>query len=183
MPPPVGAVTTKPLAKTRPASTSLMNAYLNTRLRSPTRLPSKPVPIPEMLPVVGKGENAANYANPEYDALFDRMKNMPNGPEREKIIDRMVEIARADAPWIWGVHPKKYSLRHSWIANDKPNTMARNSLKYLKIDPQKRAEMRAAWNRPVLWPLALIVLALIASAIPAVLSYRRRERMAARPAS
>jgi oligopeptide transport system substrate-binding protein len=128
-----------------------------------------------------QGENAANYVNAEYDALFERMKNMPNSPERQKIIDRMVEIARADAPWIWGVHPKKYSLRHSWISNDKPNTMARNNLKYLRIDPQKRAELRAAWNRPVLGPLGLILAVLVVFSIPAVVSYRRRERMAARP--
>jgi ABC-type oligopeptide transport system substrate-binding subunit len=130
-----------------------------------------------------QGENAANYANPEFDALFEKMKNMPNSPERAQIIDRMVELARLDAPWIWGVHPKKYSLRHSWISNDKPNTMARNNMKYLRIDPQKRAELRAAWNRPVLWPLALVFLVLVVSAIPAVVGYRRRERMAARPAS
>jgi ABC-type transport system substrate-binding protein len=128
-----------------------------------------------------QGENAANYSNPQFDALFEKMKNMPNSPERQKILDRMVDIARADAPWIWGVHPKKYSLRHSWIANDKPNTMARNNMKYLRIDPQKRAELRAAWNRPVLWPLALVFLVLVASAIPALVGYRRRERMAARP--
>jgi ABC-type transport system substrate-binding protein len=128
-----------------------------------------------------QGENAANYVNKEYDALFDKMKNMPNSPERQQIIDKMVDIARQDAPWIWGMHPKKYSLRHSWISNDKPNTMARNNLKYLRIDPHKRAEMRAQWNRPVLWPLVLILAGLIASGIPAVLSYRRRERMAARP--
>ena len=130
-----------------------------------------------------QGENAANYQNPEFDALFEKMKTMENSPERQRIIDRMVELARADAPWIWGVHPKKYSLRHSWLANDKPNTMARNSIKYLRIDAAKRAEMRAAWNKPVLGPLALIVLALAASSIPAILSYRRRERMAARPAA
>jgi peptide/nickel transport system substrate-binding protein len=129
-----------------------------------------------------QGENAANYSNAEFDALFEKMKNMPNSPERQKIIDRMVDIARADAPWIWGVNPKKYSLRHSWIANDKPNTMARNNMKYLKIDPQKRAELRAAWNRPVLWPLAIIVAVLLIFSLPALLSYRRRERMAARPA-
>ena len=129
-----------------------------------------------------QGENAANYANPQFDALFEKMKNMPNSPERQKIIDRMVDIARADAPWIWGVNPKKYSLRHSWIANDKPNTMARNNMKYLRIDPQKRAELRAAWNRPVLWPLAIIVALLVIFSLPAVVSYRRRERMAARPA-
>jgi ABC-type oligopeptide transport system substrate-binding subunit len=128
-----------------------------------------------------QGENAANYVNPEYDALFDKMKNMPNSPERQRIIDRMVEMARADAPWIWGTHPKRYSLRHSWISNDKPNTMARNNLKYLRIDPQKRAQMRAQWNRPVLWPLVLILAALIAFSVPAFVSYRRREQLAARP--
>jgi hypothetical protein len=32
------------------------------------------------------------------------------------------------------------------------------------------------------WPALLIVLLLALSALPAVLSYRRRERMAARPA-
>jgi oligopeptide transport system substrate-binding protein len=93
----------------------------------------------------------------------------------------MVDIVRADAPWIWGTHPKRYSLRHAWLANDKPNTMARNNIKYLKIDAQKRAELRAAWNRPVLWPALLILLALVLSSIPAIASYRRRERMAARP--
>jgi ABC-type transport system substrate-binding protein len=129
-----------------------------------------------------QGENAANYVNPEYDALFQQVKSMPNSPQRQRLIDRMVDLARADAPWIWGMHPKSYSLRHSWVSNDKPNTMARNSMKYLRIDPAKRAEMRAQWNRPRTGPLAWIVLALIASAIPAVVSYRRRERMAARPA-
>ena len=129
-----------------------------------------------------QGENAANYANRQYDALFEQMKNMPNSPERQRIIDRMVEIARQDAPWIWGTHPKKYSLAHAWLGNDKPNTMARNNIKYLRLDTQKRAAMRAQWNRPVLWPLGLIVLFLVISAIPAVASYRKRERMAARPA-
>ncbi len=29
------------------------------------------------------GENAANYQNPEFDRLFERMKDMDNGPERQ----------------------------------------------------------------------------------------------------
>jgi len=128
-----------------------------------------------------QGENAANYVNAEYDALFEKVKSLPNSAERQRLIDRMVDIARRDAPWIWGVHPKEYSLRHAWIANDKPNNMARNNLKYLRLDIDERAAMRAQWNPPVLWPLGLILLLLVASAVPAVISYRRRERMAARP--
>jgi ABC-type transport system substrate-binding protein len=129
-----------------------------------------------------QGENAANYVNPEYDKLFEQMKDMQNSPERQRIIDRMVDIARRDAPWIWGIHPKQYSLRHSWMFNDKPNNMARNNLKYLRVDAQKRAVMREQWNQPVVWPLILIFVLLLISAIPAVASYRKREKMAARPA-
>jgi hypothetical protein len=50
------------------------------------------------------------------------------------------------------------------------------------LDVQRREALRREWNRPVVWPAVLIVLALVLSAIPAVLTYRRRERMAARPA-
>jgi ABC-type transport system substrate-binding protein len=129
-----------------------------------------------------QGENAANYLSAEFDALFERVKNMPNSAERARLIDRMVDIARRDAPWVWGFHPKDYSLYHGWVGNLKPNNMARNSLKYLKVDAEKRALLRRGWNQPVLWPLVLIALVLAATAVPAVVSYRRRERMAARPA-
>ncbi|HEY6821020.1 MAG TPA: ABC transporter substrate-binding protein [Burkholderiales bacterium] len=129
-----------------------------------------------------QGENAANYENPEFDRLFEKMKDMPNSAERQKIIDRMVEIVRRDAVWVWGIHPKQYSLRHSWLYNDKPNNMARNNIKYLRVDPARREALREEWNKPVVWPLALILIALGLSAIPAVRTYRRRERMAAKPA-
>ena len=46
----------------------------------------------------GGGENSSNYSNPEYDALFARMRHMPNSAERQEIIDRMVDIFRRDAP-------------------------------------------------------------------------------------
>jgi len=128
-----------------------------------------------------QGENTSNYANTEFDALFERMKNIPNSPERQRLIDRMVEIARRDAPWVWGFHPKSYGLTHAWLLNGKPNNMARNNIKYLRVDVDKRAALRRDWNLPVVWPAILILLALSASAVPAVLGYRRRERMAAKP--
>jgi MYXO-CTERM domain-containing protein len=36
--------------------------------------------------------------------------------------------------------------------------------------------MRAQWNSPVLWPLLAALAALVLALIPAVRSYRRRER-------
>lgn len=125
-----------------------------------------------------QGENAANYRNTRFDALFEQMKNMDNGPRRQQLIDSMVRLLRRDAPWLWGFHPKGFGLRHAWVKNSKPNHMANNTLKYKRIDPALRARLRAEWNRPVLWPALLATLVLLASIVPAVISYRRRERMA-----
>ena len=82
---------------------------------------------------------------------------MPNGPERQAVIDEMIEIARRDAPWIWGFHPKAYSLFHSWYGNAKPNLMARNTLKYKSIDVAKRNELRGQWNDPIVWPVIAVI--------------------------
>ena len=105
---------------------------------------------------VGKsGENAANYSNPEYDRLFEQMKNMENSAQRQAIIDRMLEILRRDSPWLWGYHPKNYVLQHGWLHNVKPNVMANNKLKYWRVDIGQRDRLRRAWNQPAYWPLGL----------------------------
>jgi ABC-type transport system substrate-binding protein len=105
---------------------------------------------------VGRGgENAANYSNPEYDRLFEQMKNMDNGPQRQAIIDRMLEILRRDGPWLWGYHPKNYVLQHGWLGNVKANVMANNKLKYWRIAAAQRDAKRRDWNQPARWPLWL----------------------------
>lgn len=121
------------------------------------------------------GENAANYSNPEYDRLFEQMKAMDDGPHRQALIDRMVEILRRDSPWLFGFHPKQFALFHDWYHNVKPNLMANNTIKYRRIDPQLREQRRREWNRPVLWPLGLVALLLGISVLPAFVVYRRHE--------
>jgi len=121
------------------------------------------------------GENAANYSNPEFDRLFAQMKGMPNSAERQQVIDRMNDILRADAPWLFGFHPKGFSLQHAWVANVKPNLMANNTLKYRRIDPARREQSRAEWNRPVLWPFVFMAIVLALLIWPAWRQYRRHE--------
>lgn len=121
------------------------------------------------------GENAANYANAEYDRLFERMRAMDNGPERQAIIDRMLSILQEDSPWVWGFHPLDYSLRHDWLKNRKPTKVGNNTLKYQRVDTAMRQELRQRWNRPVLWPLAVSIVGLMLLGLPAFMSHRRRE--------
>jgi len=126
------------------------------------------------------GENAANYANPAFDALFDRMKNMADGPERQALIDEMNDVLRRDGPWVWGYHPTGYTLHHAWYRNIRPNQMANNTLKYLAVDPAMRTEKRREWNRPRVWPVVLLLAMLGVVVVPAVAMHRRREQSAAR---
>ncbi len=125
--------------------------------------------------VGSSGENAVNYDNESYNLLFDRMKNMENGEERQSIIDEMVSILQYDAPWLWGYHPKDYALYHAWYQNVKPNRISNNSLKYFKIDAGLRAQKQREWNEPIVWPALLILLVLLAGFIPAIVAYLRYE--------
>jgi oligopeptide transport system substrate-binding protein len=126
-----------------------------------------------------QGENASNYANSEFDRLFNEMRFMDDGPERQAVIDRMVEVARIDAPWVWGFNPKAFSLHHQWMHNAEPNQMANNTLKYRRIDPELRRELRDAWNPPILWPLWAIGGLLLLVILPALRLVWRRERSTA----
>jgi len=120
------------------------------------------------------GENASNYENDEFDQLFGIMRSMPNGDKRQQVIDQMVEIARRDAPWLWGFHPVAFSLHHSWYRNAKPNLMANNTLKYKRIDAQLRKRLRSEWNNPVWLPVLLLLIGLVVSLLPAIVIYKRK---------
>ena len=126
------------------------------------------------------GENAANYINPKFDALFDQMKNMPNGEVRLKIIAEMMEILRDDSPWLFGYHPKNFGLYHQWYLNAKPNLMSHNTMQYKRINPQIRGEKRQEWNKLIVWPVIILFVLLILAALPAYFTYRRKEHMAAK---
>jgi len=126
------------------------------------------------------GENAANFKDPEFDRLFERMKNMPNGPQRQQVIDRMVSILREESPWLFGYFPKSFSLHHAWYKNALPHLMANNTLKYKRVEGRLRAKKQKEWNQPVLWPVWTLLVLLLLSAIPAIRDFRARERSRAR---
>ena len=126
--------------------------------------------------VAEKGENAANFRNQAFDRLFVQMKDMPNGPDRQAVIDDMIRILREESPWLFGFFPKGFSLHHAWLGNVKPHLMANNTLKYRRIDGRTRADAQRAWNRPVLWPLAVLAILVLLSIIPAIRGFVARER-------
>lgn len=124
----------------------------------------------------GNGENAANYQSAEFDKLFDEMKYLDDVPRKQEVIDRMIAILQHDAPWTFGYNPYAGTVQHQWVHNAKPQQLANDRLLYIKVDPAQRAAKIAEWNRPIWWPVVLIVLALVAAVLPAWRAWRHRER-------
>jgi ABC-type transport system substrate-binding protein len=126
------------------------------------------------------GENAMNYENPAFDRAFERMKNLSDGPEKQRLINEMITMLQQDAPVLFGYFPKAAAAFQSWVKNAKPTSMIRNTLMYIGVDAKARTAAIEKWNKPVLWPLALIA-ALLAAAVwggRAVLRARGEIRLA-----
>ncbi|MDB5799773.1 MAG: peptide transporter substrate-binding protein [Rhodocyclales bacterium] len=128
------------------------------------------------------GENTANYINPEYDRLYVQLKAMDiDDPARTALIDRMVAMLRYDAPWVFGWHDEAFFLRHAWLQNTKPGRIIRSSRKYQRVDTALREQQRHAWNRPVLWPAAVLIALLLLGGWQMRRMVRRREARRALP--
>ncbi|MFG5406838.1 ABC transporter substrate-binding protein [Piscinibacter sakaiensis] len=122
-----------------------------------------------------QGENAANYSNEEFDRLYRRLQTLDDGPEKQQVIDRMVDIVREDAPWAWGYWPYVAVAFQQWVHNGKPSILIRDQVKYYRVDPATRVALQAQWNRPTWWPMLGLVLALAGLVVLARRSYRARQ--------
>jgi ABC-type transport system substrate-binding protein len=129
---------------------------------------------------VSGGENVSNYQNPEYDKLYEQMKSLDDGPAKQALIDQMTTIIERDAPESFGFFPYSSAAVQHWVYNSRPAILIRDHGRYLRIDVAERQRAQAAWNRPVWWPMVLMLLALVALLLVAVQSFRRRERLNAR---
>jgi len=125
------------------------------------------------------GENASNYVNPAYDALFEKMRDLPDGEEKAHIIAQMILILQEDAPWMFGLFPKSGGAYQQWVGNAKPTQMVRNTLQYMKIDTQLRAKKIAEWNPPIWWPVGLLFALLAVIIWPAWRVLRRQDKQTA----
>jgi ABC-type transport system substrate-binding protein len=129
------------------------------------------------------GENASNYENSRFDELFERMRFLNDGPEKDALIREMVAIVQQDAPWMFGYIPKSGGAYQQWVGNAKPSQMVRDTLQYYRIDPALRAQKIKDWNAPqwgALWWVAGLLVALVATVLVLV---RRRAKATALTAS
>jgi oligopeptide transport system substrate-binding protein len=122
------------------------------------------------------GQNTANFANARYDELFQAMKTRPNDAVRQAMISEMLAIVERERPWIEVHHYRDYELLHGWVSNVKPPGLSIPTEKYHDIDPMLRARRRAEWNRPVVWPVYLVLGLLAVLVVPGVVTFLRERQ-------
>ncbi|HEY4067075.1 MAG TPA: ABC transporter substrate-binding protein, partial [Burkholderiaceae bacterium] len=125
------------------------------------------------------GENTANYENPEYDKLYKQLALLEDGPAKQQLIDRMVDILRQDAPWSFGYFPYSAGAYQQWVGDAKYGIFTQDRAMYYKLDAPLRTRLQAEWNQPHYWPLVLLALAALALAWIARRGYLARERATA----
>jgi len=93
------------------------------------------------------GPNHANYSNPEFDKLYNQLRTMLPGPEKDRLCEQMADLVIEDCPWIFMYQPMDFAVIHNWLKNyslhDFPYTMA----KYRRIDSAAQAEWQAKQGR------------------------------------
>jgi ABC-type transport system substrate-binding protein len=129
---------------------------------------------------VSDGENTANYQNPQFDQLFAQLKTMDDGPQKQAVIDQMVKMLQDDAPWSMGFYPWASTAVQGWVKNSKPAILIRDHGRYLRLDVPARVAALEQWNKPVWWPLLLLIAAAAALFVHTRRSMRLRERTNAR---
>ena len=96
----------------------------------------------------GQGENAANYQNDEYDALYAKMRYMDDGPEKQATIDRMRRHRAPRFAVAVGLQPVLGRVLSTVdVTTASPAYMVRNTLEYRRIDPALRASWCATGTR------------------------------------
>lgn len=107
------------------------------------------------------------------------MKNRANDAQRQQLIDQMVELVRHDAPWVWGMHQEDLTLSQNWLANLTSNSIYLSTLKYVAVEVSERNKAREQWNKPIWWPLALLLGLMIILTLPLLFTYLKKERLPA----
>ena len=76
--------------------------------------------------------NFANFKNAEYDKAYEASEKLPHGAERNKLYDRMNQIAAAQQPLILGDTRIGSTLTHKYVKNFVPHHFI-NQWRYLDI--------------------------------------------------
>jgi ABC-type transport system substrate-binding protein len=84
-------------------------------------------------PSTGKG-NIARFRLAEFDRIYERMKLLPSGPERQALFDREAQLVAAYAPYRTSVHRIFTDLGFAWLDGYRRPPFWQDWWQYVDVD-------------------------------------------------
>lgn len=79
------------------------------------------------------GPNTSQYSNPEYDKMYNELRELEDGDRKFLLMKKMEEIINRDLPWSMQYYARNYILYHDHLRNFRYSDIIYNNIKYLKI--------------------------------------------------
>ena len=87
----------------------------------------------------GPNKGQANHARfdlPAFNALYIKQNKMPDGPERQKVMEEASRLMVAYVPYKLSSHRIATDLMHPWVVGYRRNPFLRDFWKYIDIDTE-----------------------------------------------
>ena len=93
----------------------------------------------------GPNKGQANHARfdlPAFNAVYERQKKLPDGPERQAAMDEAQRLMIAYMPYKVHVHRIFTDLAHPWVIGYHRNIFLREFWQYVDVDPALQARAK-----------------------------------------
>ncbi len=88
------------------------------------------------------GANYSLFSLPEYDRLYEKIKVMPDSPERTELYRRMVKLLWVYNPWRVNFIKQGTVLLQPWVLHYKKHPFAHEPWRYIDVDLAKKPAER-----------------------------------------
>jgi ABC-type transport system substrate-binding protein len=85
------------------------------------------------------GQNLARFKNAEFDAIYRKLRLLPDGPERLELFDEAKRLLIAYAPYKWGVHRIHTDIAQPWLHGYRRAPYWNDWWQYVDIDAEQQA--------------------------------------------
>ncbi len=79
------------------------------------------------------GPNSSQYSNPEYDRLFNELRELEDGDRKFELMRNLEDIIHRDLPWTMQYYSRNYILYHDYLKNFRYSDIIYNNVKYLRV--------------------------------------------------
>jgi ABC-type transport system substrate-binding protein len=84
------------------------------------------------------GQNLARFKHARFDAIYERMLTLPNGPERDALYREAKLISVAFMPYKIHVHRISTDLLHPWVVGFRRGSFWQDWWHMVDIDDSRR---------------------------------------------